>query len=491
MNFKLIFRLLGVIVFTLAIAFVICFAVGLAPSPIESEAEARQGFLICAGIATALAAGFFILGRQPGLRLFRKEALSVIGLGWLVASLVGALPYIIIDGNVSLADAFFESASGLTTTGGSIYADVESLPRCLLFWRTFSQWLGGMGIVVFFVAILGFLGAGGKILYSNEASGSTADFDQPRVQSAVVNLWLVYAGVSALCFITFLVGGMSVYDACCHMFTTVSTGGFSTRNASFAAFESPFLEWSAIVFMIVGACSFLLVAQVARGRFRALDRNTELRAFLLILGLSAAAIVPFIATPQFSTGLHDSIRAAAFQVVSIMTTSGFATKDFDLWPTFPKVLLLVLMVIGGCSASTSGGVKVARIVMALRALVRSVEIEFRPHVVRRVHMNGKPVEDEAVNDVMSFIVLVGVITLAAIPLAAVFEPSLSFQATVSSVFACLFNIGPGFGEVGPMANYSSLHDYTKVFLALLMIMGRLELYAILVLLFPSLWRTFR
>ncbi len=491
MNFGLIFRLLGVIVVTLAIAFLACFGVGFAPSPIAWEAEAREGFLVCAGVALALSAVLFFLGRGCSLRLLRKEALCVIGVGWLLASAVGALPYVIIDADVGLVDGFFESASGLTTTGASIYSDVESLPRCLLFWRGISQWLGGMGVVVFFVAILGFLGAGAKILYANEASGSTTDFEHPRVQAAVMSLWLVYLGLSAVCMCVFALGGMSLFDALFHMFTVLSTGGFSTRNASMAAFESPFLEWAASFFMILGGCSFLLLATVLRGRFRAMKRNTEFRAYLVILGGASLAIMPVLLTSGFSENGHDALRASVFQVVSVMTSTGLVSVDFDLWPAFPKLLLLVLMVIGGCSASTAGGVKVARIVVALRVALRSIELEFRPHVVRRIQMNRKPIEPSTINEIMVFLVLVALLCMIAIPLAAVFEPSLSLEATISAVFTCLFNTGPGFAEVGPTRNFAPLHDYTKVFLSLLMIMGRLELYAILVLFSPALWRQFR
>ncbi|MGH8018649.1 MAG: TrkH family potassium uptake protein [Opitutaceae bacterium] len=491
MNFGLISRLLGVIVFTLALAFFICFGVGFAPSPIEWEAEAREGFLLCAGVAVALSAVLFFFGRNCSLRLHRKEALCVIGVGWLLASAVGALPYVIIDAEVGLVDGFFESASGLTTTGASIYGNVEILPRCLLFWRGLSQWLGGMGVVVFFVAILGFLGAGAKILYSNEASGSTTDFEHSRVQSAVLNLWLVYLGLSAACVGVFVAGGMSLFDATSHMFTALSTGGFSTRNASFAAFESPFLEWAASFFMTLGGCSFVLLAMALRGRFGAMKRNTELRAYLLFVVCASLAITPVLLTSGFSEDWHEALRTAVFQVVSIMTTTGFASADFDLWPAFSKLLLLALMVIGGCSGSTAGGVKVARVVVAFRVVLRSVELEFRPHVIRRIQMNKKPIETATINEVMVFLVLAAMLCMISIPLAAVFEPSLSLEAAISAVFACLFNIGPGFAEVGPTRNFGFLHDYTKVFLSLLMIMGRLELYAILVLFSPALWRLFR
>ena len=491
MNLRIIFRLQGVIVFTLAIAFLVCFGVSLFPSPITSETAAERGFLTCAALALAISLGLILAGRGCPPRMFRREALCVIGTGWIVATLVGALPYVIIDKNLGVIDAIFESASGLTTTGASIYSNVEVLPHSLLFWRALSQWIGGMGVVVFFVAILGFLGAGGKILYSNEASGSTADFDEPRVQSAVLHLWLVYLGLSALCAIVFWAGGMGVYDALCHMFATVSTGGFSTRNSSMGAFDSPVLEWSTTVFMIVSGTSFVLLARAARGHFDMIRRNSEAKAFVLILLISSVAIAVFLLTQGATTDWHKAFRDSAFQVASIMTTTGFATDDYDFWPTFPKVLLLVLMIIGGISASTAGGVKLGRVVIAWKVVLRGIEKEFRPRVVRLVRINGKPVDDEAVRDVLIFLVLVSLLCVIAVPVTSAFEPNLSVQASVSSVFASLFNIGPALGELGPTDNYSGLHDYTKVMLSMLMIMGRLELYAVLVLFSPQLWRNFR
>lgn len=491
MNFGLILRLLGVIIFTLALAFGICYGVSFAPSENPEELVARQGFLVCTILALALAGGLFWLGRGTQSRIFRKEALAVIGLGWIIASAVGAMPYVVIDTDTNVVDGIFEAASGLTTTGASIYGNVEILPRSLLFWRGLSQWIGGMGVVVFFVAILGFLGAGAKILYSNESSGSTADFDEPRVRSGVLNLWLFYLGLSAACALVFLLGGMSVYDALCHMFTTVSTGGFSTHNRSMGAFASPFLEWSTTFFMIVAGTSFLLLIHVARGRFQPLRHSSETGAYALFLALSILAVGGMLIASGTMTGWHEAFRAAAFQVASIMTTTGFATTDYNVWPTFPKVILLALMFVGGCSGSTAGGAKVARILLAIRTILKNVEIEFRPNVVRRIQMNGKPVDDIVIHEVLVFLALLGFLCLGSVPLVSIFEPNLPLDAAISAVFASLFNIGPGLGALGPAENYAGLHDYTKIVLSLLMIMGRLELYAVLVLFSPQLWRRFR
>jgi trk system potassium uptake protein TrkH len=257
------------------------------------------------------------------------------------------------------------------------------------------------------------------------------------------------------------------------------------------AFDSPFLEWSTTVFMITSGTSFMLLARTARGQFDMIRRNSEAKAFVLILLISSIAIAVFLLTQGGKTEWYEAFRDSAFQVASIMTTTGFATDDYDFWPTFPKVLLLVLMIIGGCSASTAGGVKLGRVVIAWKVVLRGIEKEFRPRVVRMVRINGKPVDDEAVRDVLIFLVLVALLCVIAVPVTAAFEPNLSVQASVSSVFASLFNIGPGLGELGPTDNYSGLHDYTKVMLSMLMIMGRLELYAILVLFSPQPWRSFR
>jgi trk system potassium uptake protein TrkH len=490
MNYSLVLRLLSAILFALAIAFLSCLAVALIYAGQPGEEQAILGFVLSILLSSGIGLGFFFLGRKGPSRFFQKEALCVIGVGWILSSLVGALPYAIIVDGIGPVDAFFESASGFTTTGASIFSEVESLPRSLLFWRSLSQWIGGMGVVVFFVAILGFLGAGGRILYANEASGFTADFEESRVQSAVKNLWTLYLGLSAICILVYRVGGMDWYDAICHMFTTLSTGGFSTYNASMAAFDSPFLEWAATGFMVIGGTSFLLILKVLRGRFKQVTLNTEFHAYTVILLASILAVTLFLMRDGLAESWPHSIRASAFQVASIMTTTGFSTENFGMWSPFPKVVLLTLMIVGGCSASTAGGMKVIRLVVGIRSSLNSVERAFRSRVVRRIVVNGRTLEDESTQNIMNYIVILGLICVGCIPLTAIFEPEISVDGNISAVFACLFNIGPGLAEVGPARNYAGFHDYTKVLLSLLMIMGRLELYAVLVLFSPSLWRRF-
>lgn len=490
MNYRLVFRLLSAILFALSAAFVACLGVAFCYAGRVGEERAVLGFAVSIGLSAILGTVFYFVGRSAAKRLFQKEALFVIGSGWLLASVVGAIPYQIIVPHINPVDAIFESASGFTTTGASIFGDVEALPHSLLFWRSLSQWIGGMGVVVFFVAILNFLGAGGKILYANEASGHTADFEESRIKTAVKNLWFLYLALSAICTVVYRLGGMNWFDAVCHMFTTLSTGGFSTRNASMAAFQSPFLEWSTTLFMVIGGTSFLLILQVVRGNFRQVRKNTEFHAYTAILFASSLIIAFFLIRDDLASGWDHALRAAAFQVSSIMTTTGFATEDFGVWSSFPKVLLLVLMMIGGCTASTAGGMKVIRVVVAVRSSINSVEKSFRSSVMRRIVVNGRTVDEDFVRDVLAFLVMLAIVGLASMPLTALFEPDISVDGNISAVIACLFNIGPGLGEVGPTQNYALLHDYTKILLSILMVMGRLELYAILVLFSPSLWRRF-
>ena len=490
MNYPLVFRLLSGILYALAMAFVACLGVAWLYSDRVGEDRALIGFAVSVGLSVGLGAFFHFKGRRGSTRFFQKEALFVIGTGWLLASVVGAIPYEIIIPGMKPIDAFFESASGFTTTGASIFTDIEALPRSLLFWRSLSQWIGGMGVVVFFVAILSYLDAGGKILYSNEASGHTADFEESRIQSAVKNLWFLYLALSALCTVVYRLAGMDWFDAVCHMFTTLSTGGFSTRNTSMAAFQSPLLEWSAILFMVIGGTSFLLILQLVRGRFRVLRKSTEFHAYLIFLGISTLAIALFLILDDLATGWHHALRAAAFQVVSIMTTTGYATEDYETWAAFPKILLLILMIIGGCSASTAGGMKVIRLVIGIRSSLNSIEKSFRSNVVRRIVVNGRTVDEDFARDVLVYLVILGLILLLSIPATAIMEPEISVDGSISAVLACFFNIGPGLAEVGPTRNYADLHDTTKFMLSILMIMGRLELYAILALFSPSLWRRF-
>jgi trk system potassium uptake protein TrkH len=478
------------VLLALACAFALCAGSGLLLGESIHD-DSIQAFLTTVGISICIAALFHLLGRKgDDTKLFRREALCAIGLSWFLATLIGALPYILTETHGSWADAIFESASGLTTTGATAYSDFYEFPKSLLLWRSLSQWVGGLGVVVFFVAILSSLGAGAKILFSNESSGTSADFDHGRIQSGAFQLMLFYVSISMACMLAYKLGGMDWFQAINHSMTTISTGGFSTEPMSMEQFQSPTLEWLSIVFMALSGTTFVYMIRLLRGQTHILKQNNEVYWYYGIIAGSTALLAIFLIDLTGELPNHNTIRAATFQAVSIITTTGYSTTNFDTWLPPAKMTLLLIMFVGGCSGSTSGGVKVVRIVIALRAAVRSITHAYRPNITIPMRMGGQTLSERAIHSVVLFIILMTALQLLAMLFVSANEPHLSFMGVFSSVQATLFNIGPGFKEVGPAENFQFLRSSTKLFLSLLMILGRLELYAVLVLFMPSAWKRF-
>lgn len=493
MNLALLGRLLSVILAAVAGAQVFCALVGIW---FWWEGDAREvravaGLGGAAALAAMLALAGAWIGREAEPRLLRKEAFALIGISWIAASVLGAIPFWVALPWASLADGLFESASGFTTTGGSVFGDLSLFPNSLLAWRSMMQWIGGLGVVVFFVAILSSLGAGSKVLFSNEASTGASELDVSRVQSGVRRILLLYLLLSAGCLIGYRVAGLGWFDAWCHMATTVCTGGFSNQSAGIGAFESAAVEWVAIVFMILGGTSFPFVFRLVRRERGILGRSDEVLAYWAILAVATLLVLWTLwLGPVYEGGWSRMIRDSAFQVVSIMTTTGYSTADYNLWLPEGQVILILLMLVGGCSGSTSGGLKVGRVLVGFKVFARQIELAIRPNLVRPIKLNGRVLPEDAAVQSSIFLMMMGIVMAVGVILVAMAEATLSFTGTVSAVFACLFNIGPGLAEVGPAANFGHLHSASKVFLSLLMIMGRVELLAILVLLAPSLWRKF-
>lgn len=475
---------------TLGMAFLASVGAGFLFGDTVQEQDVLNGWFISIGIALGLAALFLLLGRNAENKIFRKEALCLIGLGWIIASAVGAFPYVTILENCSFADAVFESTSGLTTTGASTFPAFEHYPKSLLFWRCLSQWIGGLGVVVFFVAILSFLGAGAKILFSNESSGHSTEIESGRIQDGVFKIMLLYLGLSLACALAYHICGMSIYDAVCHMFATVSTGGFSTYEQSIAAFNSPLIEWVTIVFMMLGGTSFFVMIKVFHGHFSALTENTEVIVYYFIILATTLLMSELVALQKHDNEFHHAIRVGAFQVVSIMTTTGFSTANFETWQPASKLIILCLMFLGGCSGSTAGGAKIIRFVVAIKMMLVNIERSFRSRVVRPIHINGKSLDKADLDNLLNYLVLLIIITFFSLPIIALLDPELSIETTLGAMLGTLYNVGPGLGDVGPAHNYAFLNDSTKYFLSLLMVMGRLELYAVIVLFSPSLWKKF-
>lgn len=491
MNYTIILRLLGIILTALCVAMSVSLGIAFFfDGDVGREGGAIRGFTMSIAISASLAVAFQLMSREGEMRMLRKEAITVIGLGWILASLVGALPYYLILPNCSVADAIFESTSGITTTGASVFSGLEGFPRSLLFWRAISQWIGGLGIVVFFVSLLSFLGVGAKILFSGESSASSTELDSPRVRTGILHIMYLYFGLSAICAVAYRFCGLNWFDAICHMFTTVSTAGFSTRTASIGAFDNATFEWTVIFFMFLGGMSFLVMVRVLQGDFRVLLKNSEVKC-LLIISLIATLLLAETLLEQTNTdGFHTLIRKSVFQTVSILTTTGYTSADFDAWSETTHAVLLVLMLIGGCSGSTAGGLKIVRVIAAFRICLLNIETAFRTRLFRQIKISGRTIDTETKVSISGYIVLTLFLCFAGMLMVTYLEPEFSMKGTFSAAIACLFNVGPGFSEVGPSQNYGELSGVTKSFLSLLMIMGRVELFPVLVLFVPTLWRRF-
>jgi trk system potassium uptake protein TrkH len=490
MNHRILFQLLGTIARVISAALLLSFCVCAVSG--EWQGRTGRGLLLSALVALGIGASFAWLGRNAGNRIFRKEALCVIGLGWLLASWLGALPYWFILEDCRFADAWFESVSGFTTTGATVFADYQNrMSKGLLFWRSMTQWVGGLGVVVLFVALVANLGSGAKVLFSNESSGQSADVEDASIRSGARHILYFYLGLTLLATLAYAFCGLSWFDACCHAATTVSTGGFSTINAGVPGYANSALEWWMVFFMFMGGFSFLLALRFLRSGWRAWRSGLEGIVYGGVF-FGATLLVAAVNAATLGFGSSEKLfREAAFQVITIMTTTGYATADFNLWASPAKWLLLGLMVLGGCSSSTAGGIKVIRAIAALRMIIESIERSFRSHVVRTIRLNGRVLEPQDREAILTFLVLTGAVLAVGILGFSLMQPSCDLETGLSAVFACLFNIGPGLGQVGPMAHFGFLQDVTKFWLSLLMLLGRLEFYALLVLFSPMLWQKFR
>lgn len=330
MNTAIIYKLLSMVLLALSAVFALCACAGLLLGESIRD-DSIQAFILTVAVSIGIALICHILGRKGEAKLFRREALFVIGISWILATFIGALPYILTHVNGSIADAIFESASGLTTTGATAYSDFHEFPKSLLIWRSMSQWAGGLGVVVFFVAILSSLGAGAKILFSNESSGTSADFDHGRIQSGAFLLMLFYLGLSSACAIAYKLGGMDWFQAINHAMTTVSTGGFSTEAMSMGQFQSPTLEWISIVFMLISGTTFVYIIRLLRGQTHILRQSNEVYWFYGLVAGTTLLLMVFLVDLTGQLPDHESLRVSAFQAVSIITTTGYATTDFNQW----------------------------------------------------------------------------------------------------------------------------------------------------------------
>lgn len=487
MNYRLLVRVLGFLLLLVAGAMLVCegyVLVGHVDVKRHDLALAKA-FALTAFVGTMLV----VAGRGSGREILRKEAIAIVGGGWLLCTLAGALPYLLCDPGLDPASAFFESASGFTTTGASAISDLDQFPRSILLWRATTQWLGGMGILVLFVALLSNLGVGSKSLMQHEYSAKSGYGFHSRIRQTALRLWQIYTGLTILCVAGLAALGMSLYDATLHAFSAISTGGFSPQNTSVAFYNSAGIDAWLCLFMVLGGMSFPLIAWLLRGGFSRVQRDEELRLYLALLAV-ATAVVTLDLVFRMGEGFGRALQFASFQVISIMTTTGFATADFDLWPTLSQAVLVLLMFVGGCAGSTSGGIKVSRVAVFFRAASQQLLNSFRPNQHITIHLNGEPLDAESINRSLFLLVLTAFVVGLSTLLITALEPSLDLVSSFTAVAASLFNIGPGLGEVGPSRNFAFFGGTSKMLLAFVMIIGRLEFFGILALFVPALWRRY-
>lgn len=415
----------------------------------------------------------------------QKEALAIVALSWLAAAVFGAIPFL-FEG-ISFIDAVFETMSGFTSTGSSILVDIEGYSRGLLFWRSFTAWLGGMGIIVLFIAVLPKLGVAGRQLFRAEAPGPTEDKLKPRIRETARILWTLYVLISALEVVALVLGGMSLYDALTHTFACMACGGFSTYNAGIEAFGSPVIEFILTFFMFVAGANFALYYRAIHNRNKAvLFRDEEFRAYTYFL-LGFAGLLTLVLYKDMEYSFFSSFRYAIFQITSIMTATGFASIDFNLWKDSAKILVLAVMFIGGCAGSTGGGMKVVRFLLMLKYARRELFKFIHPRLVRPIRFNNKAVPDDILQSILSFVVLyIGVFVVGAMLLTLL---GVDMISSVTASITTLGNIGPGFNIVGPMANFESIPPLGKIILINNMWVGRLEVYTVLVLFTSDFWHS--
>jgi trk system potassium uptake protein TrkH len=414
-----------------------------------------------------------------------REGMGVVALGWTAAGLFGALPYYLGGVFPGFSDAFFESVSGFTTTGASALTQIEMVPRGLLFWRSLTHWLGGMGIIVLSLAILPLLGIGGMQLYKAEVPGPVPDKLKPRIRDTAVVLWKVYVLFSAAETLLLMLGGMDLFEALCHTFGTMATGGFSTRNASIGSYHSPYIDTVVIMFMLFAGINFSLHYQCLKGDPLAFWRNSEFRFFIGIVAVFCLTVTFNVYHTVYET-ISEALQFGVFQVMSIITTTGYATADFEAWPPLSQNILLFCMFLGASAGSTGGGMKCLRIMLLLKHSYKQLFSLIHPHAVTQVKLGGRPVSDEVLHSIWGYFMLyLGLFVLCSFLLASM---GVDVVTSFAAVAATIGNIGPGLGLVGPTDNYAHIPVLGKWLLILCMLLGRLEIYTIIILFVPEFWR---
>lgn len=448
--------------------------------------EAVGPFVWGAFAALTFGLSVALTNRGADRRMRSRDGFFVVSGAWVLMCVFGAIPFL-LSGQLAPVDALFESTSGFTTTGATVLSSIEATPKALLLWRAMTQWLGGMGMILFAVAVLPVLGLGGMTLFQAEVPGPIAEKLTPRVRDTAQRLWGIYAAITLLGFVALWSAGMDSFDALCHALTAVSTGGFSTRDLSIGAFHSGTIEWVVIGLMLLGGMNFVLLWLVLTGRFKRATRDAELRMYLGILTLAALATYAALRGGEVaaSTG-ENPFRDAVFQVVSLATTTGYGTADYDLWPPLFHAISILLLLCGAMAGSTGGGVKTLHLLLVWRKLKTTIAASIHRHAIQTVRYRGQPVAETVLMGVFAF--LAAYLLLVALCAAVVASAGADLITAFSASLTTVGNVGPGLAAIGPTDSFSLFPGYVKLTLCLAMIAGRLELLTFFAVVTPSFWR---
>ncbi|WIV11031.1 TrkH family potassium uptake protein [Proteiniborus sp. MB09-C3] len=479
MNYGIVIKVLGNLLLFEAIAF-------LPPLTVSLFTGEKDLFAFIYSILILLLIGFPMSRvNVTNKRVKARDALLIVTLGWVFASFFGSLPFVFSGSIPSIVDAFFETVSGFTTTGATLVQNVEALPKGIIFWRSFTHWIGGMGILVLTIAILPAIGVGGYQIFKAESPGPITDKIVPKIKDTAKILYILYIGLTVFQTILLCLGGMSLFESLVHTFGTVGTGGFSSRNSSIGAYNSSYIIYVISIFMIVSGVNFPLYFDLYKGRWKNVAKNSELKLYLGIIGISTLLITLNLNGKVYSSIL-ETFKHALFQVSSIITTTGYSTVDFDKWTEFSKTILFLLMFVGGSAGSTGGGIKVVRLLIMGKLVKREISKLLHPRAYIPIKLNGKIISSDVVVSVTSFFFLYMVIFALSTLLISL--EGIDFLSATSSVATTLGNIGPGFALVGPTQNFSFFSPLSKALFSLLMLFGRLELFTVFLFFVPEFWK---
>ncbi len=479
-NFKTIIRIIGILLLLETIMFLGCSVVSLYYGGEDSFAFWKAG-AITAGIGLLLA----ILGKGGNRQLTRRDGYVLVSTAWVSFSLFGMLPFYIGGYIPNVTDAFFETMSGFTSTGATILNNIDALPNGILFWRSMTQWIGGLGIIMFTIAILPIFGVSGLQVFAAEASGPTHDKVHPRIGITARWIWSIYTGITALLVLLLMMGGMSWFDSVCHAFATTGTGGFSTKQASVAYYNSPYIEYVISIFMFISGINFTLLLLFVNRKFKKIISNAELKFYFgsVVFFTTLIAVGLYYTSPM---GAEESFRKSLFQVISLHTSTGFATDDYMTWKPVLWGLLTIIMVMGACAGSTTGGLKCIRMVILTKVSRNEFKHIIHPNAVLPVRINKQVIPPTIVSTVLAFCFLYIIIIIVSVFLMSAM--GIGYSESIGCVISSIGNMGPGLGICGPAYSWSELPDLAKWLLAFLMLLGRLELFTVLLLFTPKFWQ---